>query len=652
MLTKGNYIADRYEILDKIGTGGMSDVYKAKDHILGREVAVKVLKQEFAEDVTFVTKFRSEAQSAAGLEHANIVNIYDVGSENGMYYIVMEYVEGITLKTYIEKKGQLNFKEAISIAIQVGRGIEAAHNKGIIHRDIKPQNIIISTEGKVKVTDFGIARATTSNTIHADVMGSVHYASPEQARNGYVDGKSDIYSLGIVMYEMVTGRVPFDGDTTVAVALQHLQEEMVAPSAYAPELPISLEKIILKCTMKSPDRRYATIEDLLLDLKKALVSPNEDFVTIGSADDVEKTRVISPEEQEQIREGLAEGEEVDEGELLEDEEDEEEDGPVNPKLDKAITIMGIAAAVIIIAIVIYIVGSFFGLFHFGTKKSDSDKDSKTQAEQVEMIKVVGMTEDEAVAALKKAGISYEIVYESSDDAEEGEVIKQSADEGDKVSTTEKVKITVCKEGDLEIPSVVGMNGDAAIQTLKDKGFKANRTFEYSSDVAEGQVISQTPTGVGKKGDTVTIVVSAGIQSVQVPSLTNKTQQEAANELASVGLQVGNVTTEYSDNYAAGRVIRQGITQGKTVDAGTAVDLVISDGKKPEYYSYSGSVSNTHNVPVSVVLKDAEGVSIASRDLQANQSWNISAKDIATSSGTIEITGDGVNETKTVTFTKQ
>lgn len=651
MLTKGSYLADRYEILDKIGTGGMSDVYKAMDHILGREVAVKVLKQEFAEDVTFVTKFRSEAQSAAGLEHPNIVNIYDVGSENGMYYIVMEYVEGITLKTYIEKKGQLNFKEAISIAIQVGRGIEAAHNKGIIHRDIKPQNIIISTEGKVKVTDFGIARATSSNTIHADVMGSVHYASPEQARNGYVDGKSDIYSLGIVMYEMVTGRVPFDGDTTVAVALQHLQEEMVAPSAYAPDLPISLEKIILKCTMKSPDRRYAAIEDLLLDLKKALVSPNEDFVTMGSAEDVEKTRVISPEEQEQIKEGLA-GDADEDDELMDDEDDEDE-GPVNPKLDKAITIMGIAAAVIIIAIVIYIVGSFFGLFKFGTKKNDTkDKDSKTQAEQVEMISVVGMTEDEASSALKKAGVSYEIVYESSDDAEEGDVIEQSVKEGEKIPSTEKVKITVCKEGDLEIPSVVGMDGDSAIQTLKDKGFKANRTFEYSADVAEGNVINQTPTGVGKKGDTVTIVVSAGIQSVQVPSLANKTQQEASNELAAVGLQVGNVTTEYSDNYAAGRVIRQSVTQGKTVDAGTAVDLVISDGKKPEYYSYSGTVSNTHEVPVSVVLKDAEGVAIASWDLQANQSLNISAKDIATSSGTIEITGDGVNETKTVTFTKQ
>ena len=300
MLTEGMIVADRYEIVSKIGTGGMSDVYKAKDHTLGRFVAIKVLKPEFSEDVNFVTKFRTEAQSAAGLEHPNIVNIYDVGSENGMHYIVMEYVEGITLKTYIEKKGQLTFKEAVSIAIQVGRGIEAAHNKGIIHRDIKPQNIIISTEGKVKVTDFGIARATTSNTISSDVMGSVHYASPEQARNGFVDGKSDIYSLGIVMYEMVTGRVPFDGDTTVAVAIQHLQEEIVPPSAYAPNLPISMEKIILKCTQKNPDRRYESMTALLADLRKALISPNEDFVVIAPVSQ-EKTRVIGEEEINKIK---------------------------------------------------------------------------------------------------------------------------------------------------------------------------------------------------------------------------------------------------------------------------------------------------------------------------------------------------------------
>ena len=281
MITQGMMIAHRYEIIGKIGAGGMSDVYKAKDTTLGRYVAIKVLKSEFSEDVNFVTKFRTEASSAAGLEHPNIVNIYDVGSENEFHYIVMEYVEGITLKTYIEKKGQLSFKEAVSIAIQVGRGIEAAHNKGIIHRDIKPQNIIISTEGKVKVTDFGIAKAATSNTINSDVMGSVHYTSPEQARNGYVDGKSDIYSLGIVMYEMVTGRVPFNGDTTVAVAIQHLQEEMESPKTYAPDLPISMEKIILKCTQKNPDRRYESITALLSDLRKALINPTEDFATTG-----------------------------------------------------------------------------------------------------------------------------------------------------------------------------------------------------------------------------------------------------------------------------------------------------------------------------------------------------------------------------------
>lgn len=343
MLTEGMFIAERYEIIGKIGAGGMSDVYKAKDHVLGRFVAIKVLKQEFSEDVNFVTKFRTEAQSAAGLEHPNIVNIYDVGSENGMHYIVMEYVDGITLKTYIEKKGKLTYKEAVSIAIQVGRGIEAAHNKNIVHRDIKPQNIIISTEGKVKVTDFGIARAATSNTINSDVMGSVHYSSPEQARNGFVDGKSDIYSLGIVMYEMVTGRVPFDGDTTVAVAIQHLQEEMVPPTAYTPDLPISLEKIILKCTQKNPDRRYENMGELLIDLKKCLISPNEDFVTMVPLGSNDKTRVIGQDELEQIREGsgkvsydeeeeAGEEEEPDEDELTEDEE--KENGILNPKMEK------------------------------------------------------------------------------------------------------------------------------------------------------------------------------------------------------------------------------------------------------------------------------------------------------------------------------
>ncbi len=281
MIKVGMMIADRYEIIEKIGTGGMSDVYRAKCHKLNRFVAVKVLKQEFSENADFVSKFRVEAQAAAGLMHPNIVNVYDVGEENGFHYIVMELVEGITLKKYIEKKARLSVKEAVSIAIQVSMGIEAAHNNHIIHRDIKPQNIIISRDGKVKVTDFGIAKAATSNTITSNVMGSVHYTSPEQVRGGFSDEKSDIYSLGITLFEMLTGRVPFNGETTVAVAIKHIQEQMPSPREYVPEIPISVEQIVLKCTQKSPDRRYQFAPELIEDLKKSLISPDENFVKIN-----------------------------------------------------------------------------------------------------------------------------------------------------------------------------------------------------------------------------------------------------------------------------------------------------------------------------------------------------------------------------------
>ena len=278
MIKIGMIIDDRYEIIEKIGTGGMSDVYKAKDNTLDRCVAVKVLKQEFSENATFVSKFKVEAKAAAGLMHPNIVNVYDVGSENGIYYIIMELVEGITLKKYIEKKSRLSVNEAVSIAIQVSMGIEAAHNAGIIHRDIKPQNIIISREGKVKVTDFGIAKAATSNTISSNVMGSVHYTSPEQARGGYSDARSDIYSLGITMFEMLTGRVPFNGDTTVAIAIKHIQEELPSMRDIVPDITDSVEQIVEKCCQKSPDRRYQNVGELIADLKQSLISPNGSFV--------------------------------------------------------------------------------------------------------------------------------------------------------------------------------------------------------------------------------------------------------------------------------------------------------------------------------------------------------------------------------------
>ena len=600
MLTEGMFVGDRYEIVNKIGTGGMSDVYKAKDHTLGRFVAIKVLKPEFSEDVNFVTKFRTEAQSAAGLEHPNIVNIYDVGSENGMHYIVMEYVEGITLKTYIEKKGQLTFKEAVSIAIQVGRGIEAAHNKGIIHRDIKPQNIIISTEGKVKVTDFGIARAATSNTISSDVMGSVHYASPEQARNGFVDGKSDIYSLGIVMYEMVTGRVPFDGDTTVAVAIQHLQEEIVPPSAYAPNLPISMEKIILKCTQKNPDRRYESMTALLADLRKALISPNEDFRVIGE-EEINKIKqetsniylsdedVVSHNQNHrdkfEKRDRFEEDEEDDE-EAYDDDELEE----MNPKMDKAITIMGIAAGVIIVALIIFILVSFFGNFKFGGSSNKANTEtSETQADGIEVPDLKGLTFDEAKEQLNAKGLGIKNAGTvASDQYDEGQIVSQTPDALTKAEANTTVEVTLSSgKGEVSVPSVTGMDETTAYNTLTNSGFTPVKDYAYSADVAQGNVIEQSPNAgsLAKSGDNVKIVISRGKEqaettSVAVPGVTGLTEDAARSAIQNVGLAVGNVSSAYSDSVASGQIISQSPVVDTAVDAGTAVDFVVSMGAEP------------------------------------------------------------------------
>ena len=389
MLKTGMIIAERYEILGKIGTGGMADVYKAKDHKLNRFVAVKVLKPEFREDTTFIRKFKSEAQAAAVLTHPNIVNVFDVGDDNGVYYIVMELIEGITLKEYISKKGKLSVKEATSIAIQVSMGLEAAHSHGIVHRDVKPQNIIISMDGKVKVTDFGIARAASSNTISSNVMGSVHYSSPEQVRGGYSDEKSDIYSLGITMYEMVTGKVPFDGDTTVAIAIKHLQEEIVPPSIYTPELPHSLEQIILKCTQKSVDRRYQNMEDVIADLKHSLIDPQGDFVTLTSVDNEAKTVVISDKELGEIKhmpkqiaksEPEALEEEINETDY-DDEPEVKKHGKKSDKPEKkkkrgghGLTIVMLLMGVVILIAIILVAGKASGLIG-----SNNDTDKKTEA---------------------------------------------------------------------------------------------------------------------------------------------------------------------------------------------------------------------------------------------------------------------------------
>lgn len=696
MLEIGSFLSDRYEILSKVGAGGMSDVYKAKDHILSRFVAIKVLKQEFSEDSSFVTKFRAEAQSAAGLEHPNIVNIYDVGSENGLYYIVMEYVEGITLKTYIEKKGQLSFKESASIAIQVARGIEAAHNKNIIHRDIKPQNIIISTDGKVKVTDFGIAKATSSNTISSDVMGSVHYASPEQARNGFVDGRSDIYSLGIVMFEMVTGRVPFDGDTTVAVALQHLQEEIARPSIYAPDLPISFEKIILKCTQKTPDRRYQTIEELLTDIRRSLAHPDEDFVTIAPLVDGGKTKVISPDELDKIKEGrgvaedlndddtdadnddeYADGEDDDDEydeSLLDDDDDEEDDDDdddgklLNPKMDKAITIMGIVTAVIIVIVIIYLALSVAGVFKFGGKKNsesqqtesqtqtESESESETQTEtEGQMIDIRGMSVEDAQKAVDRLKLDLTVfAFETKQsDKKDGTILEQDVKAGDTVKRGSQINVVIAGKGDstsemVKIPSVIGKTKSSAKSTLESAGFSV--TFEYgdyNDSVAADVVTAQSPSAKKQaaKGSTVTVTLSPGQKPITVPNVVGASQSQAESALAGAGLKYTYADSQYSDTVPAGSVISQ-TKSGETVAAGTTITLTLSKGKQEistnvsKGVSYSGegtvvkaeyklvgksgtvydkgSYENTSSFTVSGTMKEATGSIVVTWTVQTGE----------------------------------
>lgn len=666
MLTEGMFIDDRYEIVGKIGAGGMSDVYKAKDHTLGRFVAIKVLKQEFSEDVNFVTKFRTEAQSAAGLEHPNIVNIYDVGSQEGMYYIIMEYVEGITLKTYIEKKGQLTYKEALSIAIQVGRGIQAAHAKNIVHRDIKPQNIIISTDGKVKVTDFGIARAVSENTIHSDVMGSVHYASPEQARNGYVSNRSDIYSLGIVMYEMVTGRVPFDGDSTVAVAIQHLQDEMDPPSKYAPNLPISLEKIIQKCTQKSPDRRYDSMESLLIDLRKALLNPNEDFVTLVPFSQ-DKTRVLTDDEVNEIKkkteavkqdepepeeDDMSEYDDDDDdmSEYDEDDDDAEEGRFLNSKMEKIVGIMRIVVAIIIVIIVVYILGSFFDVFHFGSKKNNSKNDtlvSEDVEESVVMIDLKGKTLDEAKTELKKLGLNVtEAGTEISDSYEKGQIIDQDVAKGETVKTGTTIKVTVSAGSeeenakDVDVPDVTGKTAEAAMATLEDKNLTVSREFEFSNDVPSGQVIRQDPKAgkTVKEGTKVTIYVSQGTESIKVTDVRGKSEADAKAALSDFDV---TTTTEHSDTVAEGNVISQSISGGQYAEKGASITIVVSSG--PEKISYY--IKSPVKAPTNVTVTSADISLYKAESSDLIQSWSgitsfpytVEAHDIDVPKGTIVIT---------------
>lgn len=651
MLKEGMFIQERYEIVSKIGTGGMADVYKAKDYKLNRFVAVKVLKPEFREDKAFISKFRVEAQSAAGLAHPNIVNVYDAGEDNGVCYIVMELVEGITLKEYIEKKGRLAVREATSIAIQVSMGLEAAHHNNIVHRDVKPQNIIISTDGKVKVTDFGIARAASSNTISSNVMGSVHYSSPEQARGGYSDYKSDIYSLGITMYEMLTGHVPFDGDTTVAIAIKHLQEEMQSPRKYVPELPKSIVQIIYKCTQKSPDRRYGDMDELIRDLKESLVNPDGDFVQIAPLTNHAQTVVVSKEELEQIKSGKApKPEEPAENEYNRTgyqegghtyygqnpygnypgnerygnepyagdsygngryggypQEPEEEDSGVNKKMEKFMTVGSIVIGILILAIFLTLVGSAAGFIDLGfltnpNKKTETETSSETASagELVDVPDVKGKTRDEAAAELNGMGLGLKFGGEkTSTDYQAGEIMEQTPEAGSSVEVNTEITVYVSKgEGEFALADVTGKSLTEAQQELTSRGLLVETEYAYDSKMEEGKIVSTRPEAGASvnAGDTITVVISKGPQEadggemVVVPSVLGETAENARTTLEELGLYV-RIIESYSSEYPEGQIMKQSISEGTEVDPGSTIELEVSIGDLEDHDSGSGIASS-------------------------------------------------------------
>lgn len=609
MLKEGIFLGKRYEILERIGSGGMADVYKGKDHKLNRFVAVKVLKSDYRSDEVFIQKFLSEAQAAAGLMHPNVVNVYDVGQDRGLYYMVMELVEGISLKDYIEKKGQLSTKETISISIQMVTGIQAAHNQHIIHRDIKPQNIIISKDGKVKVTDFGIARATTStNTISTNVMGSVHYTSPEQARGGIVDEKSDIYSAGITMYEMITGHVPFDGDSTVAVAIKHLREEIKSPSEEVPDIPYSLECIIMKCTQKNTTMRYQNCQELINDLKRSLVDPNGNFVNIPGYVGGDATVVMSEDELRRVQDQSYDQDDYDDDDYGDDYDNDYDDdydqsdyddddyddraydsrqrrdgkngrkNGVDPNTRKIMKILLVVAIAVFAIGTIFVIGQAAGMFKSNPKVTDE----KGKA-QVTVPDILGMTVEEATETLNKKGLGLSIAERAySDKYEKGEIMEQKTAANKKVDKNTEIQVVVSNGEEIltvAVPDVSGQSESAAQKTLEDANLVVDSESKYDDHIEAGKVISTDPAAgmEVEEGTHVKMYVSMGVEKVEVPQITGITSEEAQAALAAVGLIGGSVTEEYSEEYDAGYVISQGKSAGSKLEKGSAVDYVVSKG---------------------------------------------------------------------------
>ena len=548
----GKIIGNRYEILEEVGLGGMATVYKAKDHVLNRLVAVKVLKDEFTTDTEFIKRFNTEAQAAASLSHPNIVSIYDVGheDENNLYYIVMELVQGKTLKEIINSEGVLSWKWAVNIAMQIASALELAHKNGIVHRDIKPHNIIITEDGIAKVTDFGIAKAVSNSTITAfgTTIGSVHYFSPEQAKGGFTDAKSDLYSLGVVMYEMLTGKVPFDADTPVSVALKHMQEEPKEPIELNPEIPTAVNQIVIKAMQKEPSARYQNATEMLHDLSKALKDPDGDFVIIENKDGG-YTRVMPAISDDQIKQGKKEEVKTKTNFFTE-----------HPKAKIAIIILSL----VLLFVVVFLI-----------TKIAIDGGIKSK---VDMPNFVGKTLEEAQNTADDLGLKLETTEVASSDVEEGKIVSQDPEykEG-KIEKGSTIKVNVSKGPEQnELPKLEGMKIEDARKTAETLGITLKEETENSDKVEEGVIIKQD-TSVGtlvKSGDTVTVHVSAGVEKVKVPTVVGMDEGTAVATLKNAGLNP-KVTYESNEEKEDGKVISQSIDENTETAKNSEITVVVN-----------------------------------------------------------------------------
>ena len=552
MSLEGKIIGNRYEVLEKIGIGGMATVYKAKDNILKRNVAVKVLRDEFTTDEEFIKRFNTEAQAAASLTHPNIVSIYDVGHEDNLYFIVMELIQGKTLKQIITEDGVLPWKWSINIAIQIASALEIAHKNNIVHRDIKPHNIIITEDGVAKVTDFGIAKAVSNSTITAfgTTIGSVHYFSPEHARGGYTDAKSDIYSLGVVMYEMMTGRVPFDADTPVSIALKHMQEKPVEPIKLNPSIPYAVNKIIMKAMQKEVALRYSSATEMLKDLNAALKNPDGNTVMPDQNIENSYTQRIPT---------------IQGGEKM-----NQKERKVNAffkKHKKAIMI----AIIVLIVILIPVIG-FYGtqaILNVG------------RAKDVKLPNLVGKTIEEAEQELNKSKLKIEKKEEFNSEIEAGKIISQNPPfiENYTVKENSTVEVVVSKGTEMtKVPKIIGMEYEEAEEEIKKYNLQAEKIDKVSKTVEKGIVIEQEPaenTEI-KAGEKVKIYVSCGngLKQIVTQYVIGKTEKDAKELLTKDGLEV-EVVNEEDTTKENGIVLKQSIEAGKTVDEGTKIIITVN-----------------------------------------------------------------------------